>query len=69
VCSSDLLVQPAELPGVIHALRAARIGVVGIAESSLREQPRVAFVAFWGVGKPEPLAAGFKKALDQLAHG
>ena len=67
--TGELLVQPSEVQGVVHALRAARIGVVGVAEPSTHVEPRVTSVAFWGVGKPETLAAGFRKALDQLPRG
>jgi Domain of Unknown Function (DUF1259) len=67
--TGELLVQPSEVQGVVHALRAARIGVVGIADPSARVEPRVTAVAFWGVGKPEALAGGLRKALDQLPRG
>ena len=67
--AGELMVQPSEVQAVVHALRAARIAVVGIADHSSRVEPRVTFVAFWGIGKPEALAAGFRKALDQLPHG
>jgi hypothetical protein len=67
--AGELMVQPSELQGVVHVLRTAHIGVVGIAETSTRAQPRLVFVAFWAIGKPEALAGGLRKALDQLAHG
>jgi hypothetical protein len=67
--AGELMLRPAEVPPVIHALRESRIGVVGIHEESGRAEPRVTFVSFWGVGRLESLAAGVRKALDQLPRG
>jgi len=67
--AGELMLRPAEVPPVIHALRESRIGVVGIHEESGRSEPRVTFVSFWGVGRLESLAAGVRKALDQLPRG
>lgn len=67
--TGELMLQPAEVQPVIHALREAHIGVVGIHDESIREEPRLVFVSFWGVGRTDALAAGVRKALDQLPHG
>lgn len=67
--AGELMLRPAEVPPVIHALRESRIGVVGIHEESGRAEPRVTFVSFWGVGRLDALASGVRKALDQLPRG
>ncbi|MCC6763144.1 MAG: DUF1259 domain-containing protein [Deltaproteobacteria bacterium] len=67
--AGELMLAPSELQPVIHALRQSRIGVVGIHDNSSREEPRLVFVSFWGVGRPDALAAGVRKALDQLPRG
>jgi len=67
--AGEIMALPTEVEPVIHALRDAHIGVVGIHDNSSREDPRLAFVSFWGVGKSDALAAGLRKALDQLPHG
>jgi len=67
--AGEIMVMPSEVQPVIHALRESRIGVVGIHDNSSREDPRLVFVSFWGVGKSDALAAGVRKALDQLPHG
>ena len=67
--AGELMLLPSEVQPVIHALREARIGVVGIHDDSTREAPRVVFVSFWGTGRPEALATGIRKALDRLPQG
>ncbi|MCC6848620.1 MAG: DUF1259 domain-containing protein [Deltaproteobacteria bacterium] len=67
--AGELILAPSELQPVIHALRQAKIGVVGIHDTSSREGPRLVFVSFWGVGRPDALAAGIRKALDHLPRG
>jgi len=67
--AGELMVTTTELQLVIHALREARIGVVAIHDDSSRQDPRLVFVSFWGVGRSDALAAGVRKALDQLPHG
>jgi len=67
--AGELMLLPSEVQPVIHALREARIGVVGIHDDSTREEPRVVFVSFWGTGRPEALATGIRKALDRLSQG
>lgn len=67
--AGELMLQPREVQAIIHALRESRIGVVGIHDESMRAEPRVTFVSFWGVGRLDALAAGLRKALDQLPRG
>jgi hypothetical protein len=67
--AGELMLLPAEVQPVIHALREARIGVVGIHDDATREEPRVVFVSVWAVGRAEALATGIRKALDQLPRG
>jgi hypothetical protein len=64
--AGEIMLLPTEVQPVIHALRESRIGVGGIHDESTREEPRVVFVSFWGVGRVDALAAGVRKALDQL---
>jgi hypothetical protein len=64
--AGELMLTSSELQSAIHALRESKIAVVGIHENSSREEPRLVFVSFWGVGRAEGLAAGVRKALDQL---
>jgi len=64
--AGEIMATSAELQSVIHALRESRIAVVGIHDNSSREDPRLVFVSFWGVGRSDALAAGVRKALDQL---
>jgi hypothetical protein len=67
--AGELMLLPSEVQAVVHALREAHIGVVGIHDDSTRETPRVVLVSFWGVGRTDALAAGVRKALDQLPRG
>jgi hypothetical protein len=67
--AGELIVLPSEAQAVIHALREARIGVVGVSDVSSRMDPRVVGVSFWGVGRAEALATGVRRALDQLSRG
>ena len=67
--AGELMLLPAEVQPVIHALRESRIAVVGIHDESIREEPRLVFVSFWGVGRIDALAGGVRRALDQLPRG
>jgi hypothetical protein len=67
--AGEILVTPGEMPRVVHALREAKITVVGIHDDTLAAEPRLGLVAFWGVGRAEPLALGVRRALDQLVAG
>lgn len=67
--AGELMLAPSELQPVIHALRESRIAVVGIHDDSIRQDPRLVFVSFWGVGRMDALALGVRKALDQLPRG
>ncbi len=64
--AGEIMVTPSELQPVLHALREARLAVVGIHDDGLRGEPRISFVAFWGVGRAEALATGVRRGLDQL---
>ena len=67
--AGELMLAPNELQPAIHALREAKLAVVGIHDNSSREEPRLVFVSFWGVGRLDAIAAGVRKALDQLPRG
>jgi hypothetical protein len=64
VVDGDFAMYAAELQPVLTALRKADIAVVAIHNHMTKEEPRVIFLHFWGIGPPRSLAAGIKSALD-----
>jgi hypothetical protein len=68
-CSGDFLTFSGELQPVLRALRASGIHVVAIHNHMEGETPRAIFLHFWGKGRAESLAKGFKSALDAQAEG
>lgn len=65
--SGDLAMLADEVNPVVHAFRRAGINVVAIHNHMLREEPRIFFLHYWGVGQAEDLARGVRAALDQLS--
>jgi hypothetical protein len=63
-CSGDFLTFAGELQPVLKALRAHGINVVTIHNHMEGEDPQSVFLHFWGKGRAESLAAGFKAALE-----
>jgi Domain of Unknown Function (DUF1259) len=64
VVDGDFAMYEDELQGVLKALRGAGINVVAIHNHMTRENPRVVFLHYWGVGPAADLAKGLKTALD-----
>ena len=50
--------------GVLRALRKSGIHIVALHNHMVGEQPAFYFTHFWGKGRAEDLAKGFKAALD-----
>ena len=67
VVNGDFAVLENELQPLLKALRKENINVVAIHNHMIKENPRMLFVHFWGTGKAEALAQGFKTALDQTS--
>ena len=64
--SGELMMRADEVNPVVRALRQAGLNVVAIHNHMLREEPRLFFLHYWGVGRADDLARGFRSALDQL---
>jgi hypothetical protein len=63
----DFIMTAEESQAVLHALRKSGIHVVALHSHMMGEQPSFYFTHFWGVGKAEDLARGFRTALDAQA--
>lgn len=64
VVDGDFAMLEDELQGVLKALRKANINIVAIHNHMTKENPRIIFLHFWGIGKTVELAKGLKSALD-----
>lgn len=60
----DFAMTGSEVQPVLKALRKANIHIVALHNHMVGEAPAYYFVHFWGKGKAEELAAGFRAALD-----
>jgi hypothetical protein len=67
VVDGDFAMLENELQPVLKALREAGIHIVAIHQHMTREQPRVLFLHYWGVGSTQDLARGLRAALDRTA--
>ena len=63
----DFIMTANEVQPVLRALRKAGIHVVALHNHMTGETPAFYFTHFWGKGKAEELARGFKSALDAQA--
>jgi hypothetical protein len=63
----DFIMTAEEAQPVLHALREGSIHVVALHSHMMGEQPTFYFTHFWGKGKAEDLARGFRAALDAQA--
>lgn len=63
--SGDFTMLENEVAPVIQALIENDIEVVALHNHMVKEEPRIFFLHFWGVGPAEKLAKGLKTALDQ----
>lgn len=60
----DFIMTADEVQPVLHALRKASLHVVALHNHMIGEAPGYFFTHFWGTGKAEDLARGFRQALD-----
>jgi hypothetical protein len=65
--TGDFVLIADEVNPVVRALQARGIDVTALHSHMLREEPRLFFMHFWGVGDPERVAAGLKDALSKIA--
>ena len=66
--AGDVAMLEPELTPVLKALRKNGLEVVGIHNHMTGPQPLVIFLHYWGVGRADKLASGFRAALDELGH-
>ena len=66
--AGDMAMLEKEVTPTLKALRSHGLDVVAIHQHMLSTQPTVIFLHYWGQGKADDLANGFKAALDQLGH-
>ena len=65
--TGDFVLTADEVNPVIRELRLHEIEVTALHSHMLREEPRLFFVHFWGVGGPERIGEGLKAALGRVA--
>jgi hypothetical protein len=65
VVAGDFAMLETELQGVLKALRRGGVDIVAIHQHMTGEVPRVMFLHYWGVGRPEDLARTLVSALAQ----
>ena len=65
--AGDFVLIADEVNPVISELQAHHILVTGVHSHMLREQPRLFFMHFWGVGTPESVGAGIAAALKHVS--
>jgi len=65
--TGDFVLIADEVNPVIRELRAHDIQVTALHSHMLRENPRLFFMHFWGVGHPEKIAEGIKAALAKVS--
>jgi len=64
--AGDVAMLENEVAPTLKALRSHGLDVVAIHNHMIGTQPTVIFLHYWGQGKADQLASGFKAALDQL---
>ncbi|WP_300440237.1 DUF1259 domain-containing protein [Christiangramia sp.] len=67
--AGDFTMLENEVAPVIKALIENDIEVVALHNHMVKEEPRIFFLHYWGVGPAEKLAKGLKAALDQTGTG
>jgi len=65
--TGDFVLIADEVNPVLHELQAHGIEVTALHSHMLRENPRLFFMHFWGVGAPDAIAGGLKAALSRIA--
>ncbi len=68
VCG-DFTMLTDEVAPVIKALVENGIEVVAVHNHMVKEEPKIFFLHYWGVGPAEALAKGLRMALDQTGKG
>jgi len=66
--AGDVAMLENEVTPTLTALRSHGLDVVAIHQHMLSTQPAMIFLHYWGQGKADDLANGFKAALDRLGH-
>lgn len=66
--TGDFVLLAEEVQPVIQELRRNHIQVTALHNHMLDEQPRLFFLHFWGRGRAEDLAKGFRAALNRTHH-
>ena len=64
--TGDFVLTEKEVAPVMRTLRDNGIEVTALHSHMLDEEPRLAFMHFWGVGAPEQIAGALRMALDHL---
>ena len=67
--AGDVAMTESEVTPVLKALRKNGLDVVAIHNHMTGDRPVVIFLHYWGRGRAEKLATGFKSALDELGKG
>jgi hypothetical protein len=65
--TGDFVLTAAEVNSVITALEQHDLSITALHSHMLTEQPRLLFMHFWGVGRPDAIAAGIKAALARIS--
>ena len=65
--TGDFVLVADEVNPVIRELHTHGIAATALHSHMLRENPRLFFMHFWGVGSPENIGAGLKAALAKIA--
>lgn len=65
--TGDFVLVADEVNPVIRELQTHGIAVTALHSHLLREEPRLFFMHFWGLGSPEKIAEGIKAALGHVA--
>jgi hypothetical protein len=66
VTYGEMILVTAEVAPVFHALSENGIEIGALHNHMTEEEPRLFFLHWWGVGKPEALARGVKAALAPM---
>jgi hypothetical protein len=64
--TGDFVLVASEVNPVIHELRAGGLDVTALHSHMLAESPRLFFMHFWGVDKPETIGGALKAALSKV---
>jgi hypothetical protein len=64
--AGDVAMLASEVTPVLKALRQHGLDVVAIHQHMTDTQPPIVFLHYWGTGRADTLAAGFKAALGEL---